>query len=430
MDYDLIVIGAGPGGLTAARESAKLGLKTLLVEKKQEPAKVKRLCSQLMKMGKSGFASAFVPTDKPISAATCTIETELETARIKIRNPDVEVNYKGGLHHFHNARWVSPGGASFSLFPTNEWNYGFLLDKEALLAGMLEECLDLGVKLIAGTKVTEVENSDQGVTCTLVPVLGDGSTQTIKAGRCVLADGAFSPIMEKLGLNAGRTGPPALKFLSCALDRVDSPYPDSEHLYVAVPSQHHGYFLVSAWPHGRFHIQVETMINSPANLVEIINRFMTDSPYASWFKHSKIVSRISCNMALQTNIWDPARGSLICVGDNAAYAETAIKGAIAGGYQAAQATRMALDGEDGNDYYNKYWELAFPSHSMQYRGMTRRNLSPAAMLNDTQMDTLYQWITDHDFHALINDVVGSNLALLEAELPEIHARVKIPVAPS
>ena len=36
MDYDLIVIGAGPGGLTAAREAAKLGLKTLLVEKKKD----------------------------------------------------------------------------------------------------------------------------------------------------------------------------------------------------------------------------------------------------------------------------------------------------------------------------------------------------------------------------------------------------------
>lgn len=430
MDYDLIVIGAGPGGLTAAREAAKLGLKILLVEKKQQPAQMKRLCSQLMKMGKSGFASAFVPTDKPISAATCTIETELETALIKIRNPEVEVNYTGGLHHFHNATWVSPGGASFSLFPTNEYNYGFLLDKEALLAGLLDECQQLGVKLMAGTKCTDVDDQPGGVTCTLVPVLGDGAVQTIKARRCVLADGAFSPIMEKLGLNVGRTGPPALKFLSCALDRVDSPYPDSQHLYVAVPSQHHGYFLVSAWPHGRFHIQVETMINSPANLVEIINRFMTDSPYAEWFKHSKIVSRISCNMALQTNIWNPARGNLICVGDNAAYAETAIKGAIAGGYQAAQATKMALEGEDGNDYYNKYWELAFPSHSMQYRSMTRRNLSPAAMLSDSQMDTLYQWITDHDFHALINDVVGSNMALLEAELPEIHARVKIPVAPS
>jgi flavin-dependent dehydrogenase len=429
MKYDLIVIGAGPAGLTAARESAKLGLKTVLVEKKQKPTQIKRLCSQLMKMGDSGFASAFVPTDKPISAATCTIETGLKTSKILIHNPEVEVNYTGELHHFHNAMWVSPGGASFTLFPSNEWNYGYLLDKEALLDGLLNECLDLGVTLIAGTKCTDVDNRDDGVTCALVPVQGDGTTQTIEARRCMLADGAFSPIMEKLGYNEGRTGPPALKFLSCALDRIDTPYSDSQHIYVALPSQHHGYFLVSHWPHGLYHIQVETMINSPANLVAIIDKFMHDSPFASWFKNSKIVSRITCNMALQTNIWNPASGSMICIGDNAAYAETAIKGAIAGGFKAAQATKMAIEGKDGNDYYNKYWELAFPSHSMQYRGQTRRNLSPAAVLNDGEMDTLYKWIADHDFHALINDVVGSNLKLIEAELPDIYAKVRIPVAP-
>ncbi len=430
MDYDLIVIGAGPGGLTAAREAAKLGLKTLLVEKKKDPAQMKRLCSQLMKMGGSGFASAIVPTDKAISAATCTIETDLETSKILIHNPEVEVLYKGGLHQMHNARWVSPNGANFSLFHSNELNYGYLLDKEALLAGLLEECLGLGVKLITGTKCVAVDNRDDGVTCTLTSAAGDGGTQTVTAGRMVLADGAFSQIMEKLGMNAGRTGPPALKFLSCALDRIDSPYPDTQHVYVAVPSLHHGYILVSAWPHGLRHIQVEAMINSPANLVKVIQDFMTNSPFASWFKNSNIVSRISCNMALQTNIWDPARGSLICVGDNAAYAETAIKGAIAGGYKAAIATKMALDGEAGNEFYNRYWELAFPSHSMQYRTATRRNLSPAVMLKDAEIDTLFGWIADHHFHALLNDAVGGNMALLQEELPEIHAKVKIPVAPS
>lgn len=35
-EYDLIVVGAGPGGLTAGKEAAKLGLKTLILEKRQE----------------------------------------------------------------------------------------------------------------------------------------------------------------------------------------------------------------------------------------------------------------------------------------------------------------------------------------------------------------------------------------------------------
>ena len=33
MDYDLIVIGAGPGGYTAAIRGAQLGLKTAIVER-------------------------------------------------------------------------------------------------------------------------------------------------------------------------------------------------------------------------------------------------------------------------------------------------------------------------------------------------------------------------------------------------------------
>ena len=36
-DYDVIVVGGGPGGSTAARFCAKAGLKTLLIEKEQLP---------------------------------------------------------------------------------------------------------------------------------------------------------------------------------------------------------------------------------------------------------------------------------------------------------------------------------------------------------------------------------------------------------
>ena len=37
MDYDVIVVGAGPGGSTAARFCAQAGLKTLLIEKEKMP---------------------------------------------------------------------------------------------------------------------------------------------------------------------------------------------------------------------------------------------------------------------------------------------------------------------------------------------------------------------------------------------------------
>src|SRR5512136_1738942 len=36
-DYDVVVVGAGPGGSTAARFCAQAGLKTLLIEKEKMP---------------------------------------------------------------------------------------------------------------------------------------------------------------------------------------------------------------------------------------------------------------------------------------------------------------------------------------------------------------------------------------------------------
>ena len=36
MDYDTVVVGAGPGGSTTARFAAKNGARTLLLEKREE----------------------------------------------------------------------------------------------------------------------------------------------------------------------------------------------------------------------------------------------------------------------------------------------------------------------------------------------------------------------------------------------------------
>jgi hypothetical protein len=235
--------------------------------------------------------------------------------------------------------------------------------------------------------------------------------------------------MEKLGLNKGRTGPPALKFLAYVLDCVDKPYPDTQYVYASQPSLHHGHLLVASWPHGLNYFMIEAQVTHPGSLTTIADEFMTKSVYASWFKRSKVVKKITCNMALVSNIWNPATGSLICVGDNAAYSETAIKGAIAGGFMAAQATRMALEGKDGNSFYNKYWDTAFPSHSPQYRVATRRSLPPTSQLNDQEMDTLYKWIADHNINAMLADAVNNNMESIKSEIPGIYEKIKLPVAP-
>jgi flavin-dependent dehydrogenase len=47
MKYDIIVSGAGPGGLMAAKTAAEAGLKVLLLEQKIDPTRINRSCLQI-----------------------------------------------------------------------------------------------------------------------------------------------------------------------------------------------------------------------------------------------------------------------------------------------------------------------------------------------------------------------------------------------
>ena len=48
MDYDLIVVGGGPGGLMTAYEAAKAGLQVVVIEKKEQLNKNIRFNSSIL----------------------------------------------------------------------------------------------------------------------------------------------------------------------------------------------------------------------------------------------------------------------------------------------------------------------------------------------------------------------------------------------
>lgn len=44
MMYDVVVIGAGPAGLLAAKQGAEKGLKVIVIERKRDISKIRRAC--------------------------------------------------------------------------------------------------------------------------------------------------------------------------------------------------------------------------------------------------------------------------------------------------------------------------------------------------------------------------------------------------
>ena len=159
------------------------------------------------------------------------------------------------------------------------------------------------------------------------------------------------------------------------------------------------------------------------DLAGVLDRILKDSPFAPWFKASKVIDRLGCTMSLRPAIWEPARGRVICCGDSAAFAETAIKGALGCGYKAALASKTALEGGDGNRQYNAFWQQAFYFHSRHYLGFSKETYPVARVLSDGEVDLLYRWIHDHNLCGLPGDLLSDNLGLLRAELPSIAEKI-------
>ncbi len=423
MKYDLIIVGAGPGGLMAARTAAREGLKVLVLEKKKEATRIHRYCTQLLKVAPTGFSSAKVPTDVMIDRVKMTFEVDYGQHVLHLKNLDTKIDYKGELGAYYNETWVSPSGYHFDTMESSNHLYGFQIDKEALLAGLLEEATGAGCELRTSTKCLDIVDGPGGAKLTVSSGAG-AVEETLEASRVIVADGAFSPLITKLGLEDDRPrGAPSLKFLAYILDRVDTPFPESRHLKCAVPSLHKGQINLGRWTGGRCNLSASTSMAAPADLTVVLDRFMTESPFAAWFAGSKVVDRLGCNMPLVPPVEVAARGNIIALGDNVAYAETAMKGALGCGFKAALASKQALAGEDGNAAYNEYWQHAFSFFSPQYRSFGKQISPPPRVLDDAGVDALYRWLQDNHLWGMPGDVLTDNMARFQADLPDVAARV-------
>jgi len=421
--YDLIIVGAGPGGCMAARKAARDGLKVLVVEQRKEAGMVTRFCSRLLRLGDGGFASDKLVTDIDMNRATCTIEVGAPGEHIIHMHglPDeASFSYGGELDPCFNESWISPAGASFDRDLHSRTIDGFVVDKEAMLKGLLKDAVEAGCKIQAGTKCLEIEDMNDGVRLKVKSVTGE---ETLLSRRAIVADGSFSALTEQLGFNKGRAeGPGRIRFMSFILDRCDIPYKEMRRVRCAQPSLHSGFINIGPWPPGLWEISCSAPVANPVRLPQILQTFLTNSAFSHMFEGTTIVDKQGCSMDLRLPVRDAAVGNVICIGDNVAYAETAIKGAFGCGYKAAEAMALSLDGKDGNSEYNHYWTHAFNFFSPQYNKRTVRLPPIPSVLNDGETDTLFRWFADHEKCGLPSDILPDNRQQLMNDLPEIAAK--------
>jgi digeranylgeranylglycerophospholipid reductase len=167
MSYDVVIIGAGPAGATAARETARAGLSTLLLEKRQEIGAPVR-CAEAVGYGS---LSRFI-----------------------------EPNPKWIARVIDGARLVAPDGGFVDIVSPNN---GFVLERKIFDRHLAELAAATGAEVRVKSRATGLVFHDNKVSG--VCVRSGRAEETIGARLVIAADGVESQAGRWAGLETGCT---------------------------------------------------------------------------------------------------------------------------------------------------------------------------------------------------------------------------------
>ena len=158
-DYDVIVVGGGPGGSTAARSCSRAGLKTLIIEKER------------------------LPRYKPCGGC-------LSTKTVRLLDFDLSPVIENTIY---GAKFTYCSQDPFFIESRNP--IAFLVMRDRFDQFLIDKASEAGTKILDGEKVTKVEEGASGV---------DVESTTGKKFRCqylIGADGSESMVAKSLSLH-------------------------------------------------------------------------------------------------------------------------------------------------------------------------------------------------------------------------------------
>lgn len=258
--YDVVVVGAGPAGSTAAMYAARNGASVLLLDKKKE-------------IGNPIQCAGFVPDASEIEAL-------LPDAEL----PDSLKFYPDSciLRRIKTQR-IFPPNCSVKEFTVK----GTVLDRRRYDQFLAEQAAKMGAELFIKTRVTKVEGKN-------VETSGIFGKQKIKAKVIIGADGPNSLVAKSKGL----VFKPGEKEMSLALEyqvrNVDID-PDALEMYFGNTFMPGGYAWIFPEGEDRANVGVgipRGMAGRGTSVKEYLNRFIQNHPVASRKLENKVVMSV------------------------------------------------------------------------------------------------------------------------------------------
>lgn len=417
MDYDVIVVGAGPCGLMASKTMAEKGLSVLVIEKRPRITYYARATSGMFH------------NSEGMNGETVTFRRRMNDCFWNFKESGFEVKYSGGQIDFYDYYVFSPSGYKLHMH-RHEKPLGICYDMDVLLGDILKEAASLGVSFMTSTIAMSAENTKDGV---VVNAKTKDKNFKISAKKLAGADGLMSKIADSLGFNEGRYFYAKGPSIEYTVANVDIPYPPAWIRfhgadYTKVPGMI--YMVPSATGEG--HWKVGGGAGIPGKLSTLaIEHFINKSRFSVWFKNSSIVDKRGCSVMMSEPIKIPYKGNVLMLGESIAFAETLVQGALVCGYRGGNAVYDELSGEDGFAQYEKFWNRSFHwLEDPQWAADYAKTAFFYPFFNDEELDYMLKLTDDKDFVGELNAFKSpanfvNFMNTIEGVRPEILQKIKM-----
>jgi len=350
--YDVIVVGAGPTGLLAAKAAGENGLEVALVERKPDITRLTRACGQTL-----------VSMNEYIFGDLCVYNAR--DKRICFPVNGFSFKYDGPHQNIYACHFYTPNGHLVELGNLNEQRkkgdhgtIGIAFDKEILLRCLLDEVKACSVDVFPGINVEKVVRTDEGVTVR-------GSGQEFEGSYLIAADGVNSRIAETMGFNKDRSYYCNMYGLCHSLSGIDPPEPGViMYTHVFVEGGGAMLFIIPQANEGDY-ILTGATVDPRVNLEAAFDYFMEKEFCASWFKQTKKLRALSAVCNCYSPIIEPFQELVLVAGDAASTQELENTGAMLSGWRAGQAIATAIREQNlglevtGISEYVNWWQRAY-----------------------------------------------------------------------
>lgn len=349
-NYDVIIVGAGPGGAMAAKTAGENGLKVALIERKQNIGTIGRSCCMMLLVLNEYYFGDRMGINQ-------------RDGRLNFPVNGFSVKLYGGykdLYAYHiyapNGHRIALGDADNERTKQNPCRIALVHDKGALITGLVEEAVRAGVDVFTGANAIGIKKKKNGASVIT-------HNESFNAPFVIAADGVNSRIAETLGFNKNREYLGLFLVYGKTFAEVTGFDPNafSQILY-GMPEPAFIGISPLAGRDRAFHV-VTICLDPHINLADTMDRFLKKSTFAAWFKEAQVIGQHAAVEQLYAPIFDPYKDNVLLIGDTCWTQEAENTGCLMAGWRAAHSVTEALiDGKinrEGVKTYLDWWKSSY-----------------------------------------------------------------------